>query len=362
MKILKTATLSVVTLVCMQSCKKDNPLHEQSMSNGTTTQFQSAKKKVNQASYDLNERQTMDLINNFKQRTQSMGAKANAEDPQNITLEAAVFEIEAALNYDYDFNPDQEYGSYLRTSVITAPLGTGETINVNDLEVVYQSYKDSVDVFTNDSTKVKLINVEAEIDFDANVVNFVMKTTAYNILAKSTCAPFTSGVATPSRNKWCFNVCCVPPPLNYMDAPAVLTQKLNCLLYIGCTWGVFYTGIITPNDISALPGTTSAYPSMLYSTGYKANYVAPAPTCANPYFCGTYDLINATTLNGYKSLMSNYIAQWNPPNWIPPAGKVMAHAGVLDNLDDTTIPGSRSVFWTLSLQYGKKNCRTAPPQ
>ncbi|MCU0359753.1 MAG: hypothetical protein MUF75_03385 [Bacteroidia bacterium] len=334
------AFITIVAFLFILSCRKDS-LNTRVHPVGRTNL-----KQILQKDYNIGSNEVDEVIKSFKSKfnanTNSMQNRLIEAD--SVSLDSAIWVLEAALNYDFDVPFDENYETF-EDSIEIAVAINDESLKLHsdDLENLYLDFTDSIMNSINDSIKIKLVDVTGYLYVPGSSVALIRVFTSFmNTNVTRPC----SGITTySSPNKLFFNGTLGCSGVPSIDAPNFITSILNCSSYIGnCSNGgeIYYINVNTYNP----PYTYALSNALFYASAPLTGMLSHCnQSYANPG-------LSATTVNNYitniQSLISNNL----------PSGKQYYHGNVSCMTTWNSFNSNWIVKWDLKAKYGVPTCRT----
>ena len=261
--------------------------------------------------------------------------------------------MEAALNYDFDYNDGTNYETIGTTITLTTAINEENMlVNSTDLENVYTDFNSAIGALVDANTKIKIVDIESYLyDPGAGVVVFEGKITKVNLANVYVCSSpvfstSATGLSVCDATTYSSYFGCTPSSSN-SNALIEINKQINCEsnLYVGCgNNGWYWTNIGSQSSvIQNIAGSTGSnpYPSALYCSGFNliSNY-CPAIT------------ISVSQAN---SLFSNLCAI----AYTPQVNCAVYSVSVLPDIHQIlTTPQYSSICWKMNVLYAQRICRT----
>src|SRR5690606_7229674 len=102
----------------------------------TSASTQVKGEKVIQKMYDLTQEEILEIVKDFKGIDQAAQPYSRLMDDDSLELDSSIFVVEAALNFDYDYNGEELYERSVEQFQVDLPVTNGKVSN-DDLESVY---------------------------------------------------------------------------------------------------------------------------------------------------------------------------------------------------------------------------------
>jgi hypothetical protein len=339
---IKLLSLGVVTVVALGliNCRKESSLSV------NPTSGNEAIKRSSQKTYNANQEQTVSAILRFKAQCEQIKnpqSDARYTFTHALDVDSATWQLEAVLNYDFDWAKDHDSTFYTVDTLVyptTVTLTTASKISVTDLSNVYDAFTNTCSALTATATgdSIRVVDLvsstsTAGVTFTAYVVLITETKPAYPYVPG--CNAFTNECARWS-DFYSIGYGCTGSG----DAPTLMNNRLNCanINGHGCTSGyIWYTDVVN----TGFYGGGNGYPSALFYN-YSAGH------CYNTLLC-------ATSLNNYVSGCQT-LASNNLPNWIGnPPYYTVAYYNVTP-LKTTVDQTNYWKFWNMGVTYGRGFC------
>jgi hypothetical protein len=259
MKTTKLIVLAATAMLAMAACRKDKTT---SLINPTIRPTKAdfvddRSRPVTQKTYNLSSSEVIKVIKKFKhlEEANPNNNQARLIEADSVKIDSAIYVLEAALNYDFDYNSenagDQLMDINQQNVEITIPIARiNVTLSSNDLEDAYTEFSEEISAFITSTDKIKVINVSAYL-VGNNQVTFVAA------MSITEAEPFS-----PNCNANTNNLQAVI--FGQLNSPA--SDKLQYYLRY-CDFPInywcqnkFFTNVVTKN----FTNVNNNYPSALY--------------------------------------------------------------------------------------------------
>ena len=299
-------------------------------SNGLSSEQREGLTPIPQKAFRYSPEQTLKAVKYFKHvEVAPENTQQRLVEADSISLDSSIYLVEAALNYDFDFYPDTPfYTADVETSEYTIPITKANyKVNSDDLEDVYLELSTFISEVINDSTKIKIVDLEAydvynnQVTYKAIITKYKGPRMSYN------CSPIINGAYADWKG--------VGNTINSPLAIDVLSYYMNhCDYQISGCPNIFYTNV--GNQV--YDGQIIAQPSVLYVT--VPNYYT---------FDNTF--LSATQIVNYRSscvsLANSGLSQYTLNHIV---------ASVVFSVEHNWISGFGSAFtqnfWKMTVTYG----------
>ena len=288
--------------------------------------------------FTLTEKEITVFIKNLKSQINAVSRQNKSiQNFGSIAKDPTLWELEALLNYDFDYSENSQINS---TDSISYNMNINSFNSIDYVELnnayAYFSNQISQHLTTNTLERVKLIDISATENNSILKVKATIVYTTDNSTQRGTnpCDAITiSGhwSASPSNTpSWpCSSV------TNH--GPDMCNTRLNCIVY-NCT-NLYYTNVITIT-LGINGGTTNPY--------YIKNPIDGTAPCNNEY-------LTASHLNTNVSLAQTHAIANKPSS---PAGMQIINYRFY-NMPGYPITNNYSImagYWQLGVTYGLPNC------
>ncbi len=277
MKSFKSYTIWVAailtTVTFLSSCKKDS------------------EKNITSSGFSQNDNRIISQIENFKVKITS-----NLKSNEEISVDSAVWYLEAALNLTYARANNTRDIINLDSATISIPLTQNNTIFFSDIAMAYANLVDSLSLHYHaiSGEKGVIFADLAAIELVDN--NMVIKMT--DMITTSSNTGF-SGFGPDDYWRWGNNAGKCDGSMMPWDAALKLAQHANmgdCILPISCYTSVEQTPMIFPEDVPTDENPFGYLPYLLYAAG---GLNPPVSHCLSPDAMNYY-------LDGLKTIANMY--------------------------------------------------------
>ncbi len=346
---------SIVSVVAILACNKlkNTPPHSDS-SNVAEMVAKGKMRHIPEKKINLNPTECNNTIKGFKNKiNHTAGQQARLIDQENVALDSATWVLEAALNYDFDYNDGENYETIGTTITMTTTINEDYMlVNSTDLENVYSDFNTAIATLENSTTKIKIVDIESYLyDPGTGVVVFEGKITKVNLANLYACtspvfSTSATGLSVCDATTYSTYFGCSPSTSN-TNALIEINKQINCESnsYADCgNNGWYWTNVGSQSAVlQNTAGATGSnpYPSALYCSGFNLlSYYCPAITISVSQANSLYSNLSALA----------YTPQINS-----------AVHGVTVCVDPHITSGSpvmASICWKMQVDYGTRVCRT----
>lgn len=352
--ILTTGIIVTVTIALLiTACKKDMP--SSLVEEKTSRMFEKQRdgmKHVNQANYNLSSGAITTLIKRFKRiekDNSNESGKLIAAD--SVVMDSAIWVVEAALNYDFDFDIQDNYKhTYATIELSCAVNENNSTLDSDDLETVYDSLTTCLNGMLDDSVKIEFVDVEGYLFVPGtNTMKFEVRVGMVTTLNSCSNTPFGNNSNTRwcvyDINQWSTSFGCSYPGNATTNATDRLTNALNCRPYIdnSCAsyHGIYYTNInantynanVSNSTFGGALNLGSYYQNSWYCQAGSAWSYQIAAAMGNSHYTNCLPLAISNPLQG----LTHFNTLVSPHRWF--------------------FNGDWRLYWIMTSSWGKKQCR-----
>jgi hypothetical protein len=289
------------------------------------------KRLLPQKTIEITTDQALKLIKDFKSGMSSQNnqiSQGKLIEADSVSLDSSIFVVEAALNYDFDYNnADTAFNVLLPdTSEFTIPITrANQKVNSDDLEGVYLQLYQHIESLVSGRTKVKVVDMEAYISGNQVYYRAVIIRNYYWMTVKD-CMNL---VQSEYPDDFCFP----------SSATSVIGYKLLNCRFLPCPYSWYFN--VSSLYISNV-NNSSTYSGILY-------YNSPINFSSGGSNWCDYTLLTTSQLNSYVNNIENYV------NSVKPLGKSVANIDLHSYKSPNTSIGWSyvTVYWYMTMYFGQ---------
>jgi hypothetical protein len=338
--LLNAVAFTAVITIFMTACKKEglpSPIGQQNSESGSFARQYPGMKHLKQANYYLTEPECAGVIRKFKkQETPNGSSLAKLITADSVALDSAVWVLEAALNYDFDYEVQEDYShSFVSLEVNIGINDVKMSVSSDDLETAYEDLTVYINAHlaADADKKVELVDIESYLlDSQPNTVVLKMTVAFINsLLFQCSSAPFGTNTSTRwcayYKNNWFGSWGCSYPGVANSDATSRLTDHLNCRSPYDATCagysGFYYINVNSNSYHAHVANSTfsgalflgSYYANSWYCNSSNAWSFEIGASAANTYYTNCLTLAASNAFPGLKHINTSVTSDrwWSSP-------------------------------------------------